>query len=274
MDPPAPAMLIVAHGSRDPRHAATVSALAARVRALKPAPRVAVSFLEFDVPGVPAALARLHAGGERRVVVLPLLLSPGFHARTDIPAVLAEQAARLPGVSLRQAAVLGQRPTTRDAAAGLLAAALQRRLAEAGLPEAGGPPGDRAATGVVLAAVGTRDEAGTAAIERFARVWQRVAGWAAVRPAYATSTPPRTADAVHALRAAGVRRCAVAPYVIAPGLLPDRIEAGARRAGADVVAPVLGDAPELARLMLLRYHEAAGDGAGLDGAPGRRPPRS
>jgi sirohydrochlorin ferrochelatase len=48
----------------------------------------------------------------------------------------------------------------------------------------------------------------------------------------------------------------VAPYVIAPGFLPDRIARGAREAGADLLAPVLGAAPELAALLLRRYDEA------------------
>ncbi|MFE2674195.1 hypothetical protein ACFXEZ_09865, partial [Streptomyces hygroscopicus] len=51
-------------------------------------------------------------------------------------------------------------------------------------------------------------------------------------------------------------RVAVAPYVIAPGRLPDRIARGAEAAGADLLAPVLGPAPELARLLLDRYDEA------------------
>ena len=46
----------------------------------------------------------------------------------------------------------------------------------------------------------------------------------------------------------------VAPYVIAPGRLPDRIAAGA--ADADVLADVLGPSPELARLLLERYDGA------------------
>ncbi|NEE10092.1 sirohydrochlorin chelatase, partial [Streptomyces sp. SID7499] len=78
----------------------------------------------------------------------------------------------------------------------------------------------------------------------------------AVRPAFASALLPRTEDAVRELRAEGVERVAVAPYVIAPGRLPDRIAAGAEAAGADVLADVLGPAPELARLLLNRYDEA------------------
>ncbi|MDV7224202.1 CbiX/SirB N-terminal domain-containing protein, partial [Streptomyces prunicolor] len=65
---------------------------------------------------------------------------------------------------------------------------------------------------------------------------------------------PRTEDAVRELRALGCARVAVAPYVLAPGFLPDRIARGA--AEADVLADVLGPAPEVARVLLERYDAA------------------
>ncbi|PJE93799.1 cobalamin biosynthesis protein CbiX [Streptomyces carminius] len=239
-----PALLVVAHGSRDPRHAATVAALCARLRTLRPGVRVEVGHLDFNAPSVPRTLARLHDEGVRRVVALPLLLTRAFHAKADIPQVLGETAARLPRLAVRQAGVLG--PDR------LLTAALRRRLRQAGLR-----PGDECSTGVVLASAGSSDPEAIAVIAEIAREWRRTAGWCAVRPAFASAALPRTADAVRELRAAGVRRVAVAPYVIAPGFLPDRIAAGAREAGADVLAPVLGDAPELAALLARRYDEAA-----------------
>lgn len=85
----------------------------------------------------------------------------------------------------------------------------------------------------------------------------RHTGWCAVRPAFASASLPRTEDAVRELRATGVHRVAVAPYVIAPGRLPDRIAAGAHEADADVLADVLGPSPELARLLVARFDEAA-----------------
>ncbi|MCX2968664.1 MULTISPECIES: sirohydrochlorin chelatase [Streptomyces] len=239
-----PTLLVVAHGSRDPRHAATVAALCSRVRSLAPGVRVEVGYLDFDTPTVPQVLTRLHTAGEREVVALPLLLTRAFHAKTDIPAVLREATARLPGLTVRQAGVLGPHA--------LLHRALERRLADAGLDRGAVP-----ATGVVLAAAGSTDPEAIAVIAETAREWRRTTGWCAVRPAFASASPPRTADAVRALRADGVRRVVVAPYVIAPGFLPDRIAAGAREAGADLLAPVLADAPELARLLLSRYAETA-----------------
>ncbi len=249
-----PALLVVAHGSRDPRHAATVAALCERLRALRPEVRVEVGHLDFNTPSVPRALTRLHTEGVRRVVALPLLLTRAFHAKTDIPAVLGESVARLPRLTVHQAAVLG--PDR------LLTAALERRLYEAGLR-----PGDERSTGVVLASAGSSDPEAIAVIADIAREWRRTAGWCAVRPAFASASLPRTADAVRRLRAEGVRRVAVAPYVIAPGRLPDRIAAGAHEADADLLAPVLGDAPELVELLALRYDEALADWAAAGYVP-------
>ena len=59
-----------------------------------------------------------------------------------------------------------------------------------------------------------------------------------------------------------MRRVAVAPYLLAPGFLPDRIGADAAAAGADLVAAPLGDAPEVARVVLERYDAACPVGAG------------
>ncbi|WP_435129928.1 sirohydrochlorin chelatase [Actinacidiphila sp. bgisy144] len=237
-----PALLVIAHGSRDPRHAATVRALTARAAAARPGLRVDTAFLDFCTPSVPDALRELAGGGVREVVALPLLLTRAFHAKADIPAVLADAAARLPGLRLRTAGVLGPSP--------LLVAALERRLRAAGVRRR-----DRAGTGVVLASAGSTDPEAGAVLADIAREWRRT-GWCAVRPAFASACLPRTEDAVRALRAEGVRRIAVAPYVLAPGFLPDRIARGAREAGADVLADVLGPAPEVAELLLRRYDEA------------------
>lgn len=175
-----PTLLVVAHGSRDPRHAATVHALTERVRAERPGLRVETAYLEFNAPSVPRALERLAAEGADEVVALPLLLTRAFHAKTDIPSVLREARARLPRLSIRQADVLGPSP--------LLNATLGRRLREAGIR-----PGDIPRTGLVLASAGSTDPEAIAVIAEIARELRHT-GWCAVRPAFAsTSFPaPRT----------------------------------------------------------------------------------
>ncbi|MET9390648.1 sirohydrochlorin chelatase [Streptomyces sp. NPDC006624] len=232
-----PVLLVIAHGSRDPRHAATVHALVRRVRSLRPGLHVETGFLDFNVPSVRGVLESLAVQGVRDVVALPLLLTRAFHAKADIPAVLAEAP---PQLRIHQADVLGPSP--------LLLGALERRLYEAGLT-----PADKSSTGVVLASAGSTDPEAIAVIADIAREWRHT-GWCAVRPAFASASLPRTRDAVRELRALGCARVAVSPYVLAPGRLPDRIARGA--AEADVLADVLGPAPEVARVVLERYEAA------------------
>ncbi|BFO16229.1 hypothetical protein SHKM778_26170 [Streptomyces sp. KM77-8] len=84
-----PALLLVSHGSRDPRHAATVRALAGRIRRGRPGVTVTTAFLEFDAPGVAGALAELRRAGAGSAVAVPLLLTRAYHAKTDLPSALA-----------------------------------------------------------------------------------------------------------------------------------------------------------------------------------------
>ncbi|MFB6892977.1 sirohydrochlorin chelatase [Kitasatospora sp. NPDC056327] len=233
-----PALLLIAHGSRDPRHAATVAALVGQVRALRPGLDVATAYLDHCAPRIPQVTGRLGSAA----VAVPLLLNRAFHAKHDIPAAL-----RAAGADLPVADVLGPSP--------LLLSALDRRLAEAA-PELASPA-VRARTGVVLAAAGSSDPAADAATRAVAAEWRRTRGWAAVEVAYASAAGPRVADAVAALRRApGVGRVAVSPYLLAPGLLPDRIAGAAAEAGADHLADVLAPTPDLARLLLTRYDGA------------------
>lgn len=105
-----PVLLLVAHGSRDPRHAATVRSLAARVRRTRPGLRVETGFLDHCSPGVPQVLDGLAARGQHDIVALPLLLTRAFHAKADIPAVLAGAEARHPRLRIARAGVLGPSP--------------------------------------------------------------------------------------------------------------------------------------------------------------------
>ncbi|AUG76544.1 hypothetical protein CFP65_1660 [Kitasatospora sp. MMS16-BH015] len=236
--PAAPALVLIAHGSRDPRHAATVEALAELVRAERPRLETVTAYLDHCAPRIPQVVGRLDGAP---AVAVPLLLGRAFHARSDIPAALREARADLP-----LADVLGPSP--------LLLDALDRRLAEAGLDLT--DPAARARTGVVLAAAGSSDRAANAATRAVAAEWRRTRGWAAVEVAHASSTGPQLPEAVAALRRSGATRVAVAPYLLAPGLLPDRIATAAATAGADLTAAVLGPAPELATLLLHRYDAA------------------
>ncbi|HXV93891.1 MAG TPA: CbiX/SirB N-terminal domain-containing protein [Pseudonocardia sp.] len=233
--------MAVAHGSRDPRSAATVGELVDEVRRWAPDLDVRVSFLDLSAPRLPEVLDAVATDGHRRAVVVPLLLGHAFHARVDVPGAVARAAARLPGLDIAVAPVLGGHP-------GLSAAALRRLSAVAG-PLA--DPG----LGVVLAAVGSSHAPANAAVAEVAEGWAGRFGWPAATAAFATATTPTVPEAIAAVRAAGARRVAVAQWILAPGLLPDRIARDARSAGVPV-AGCLGPDAGVARAVLDRYDAA------------------
>src|SRR5579875_692038 len=187
-----PPLVAVAHGSADPRATATVTALLgiARRRAAGaglPGIDARAAYLGHTPPTLAQALSALGApagGGaapRRHAVVLPLLLTGAYHATTDIPALLRDARAALPWLRVAYGSALGPHP--------LLLRALERRLAEA----VAGPLQPRS-TAVVLAAAGSADPQGRAAVAGTAARWQAARGWHSVTPAYASaaSSWPRT----------------------------------------------------------------------------------
>jgi sirohydrochlorin ferrochelatase len=233
-------LVAVAHGSQDPRAAATIEKLVAAVRSSGDADvDVRTAFLGHATPSLPQVLGELPERAGRRVTVLPLLLTPAYHSKTDIPRVLAHSGRR----DLTYGDTLGPHP--------LLLRALDRRLAEAGV---GMNRAERKATAVVLVAAGSSDPQASAIIERLAARWQARSGWQAVVPGYASARSPTPAEAIARTRADGARRVVVATYLLAPGYFADRVRADALAAGADAVSAALGAAPEVAGLILERYH--------------------
>src|SRR5262245_34006821 len=86
-----PPLVAVAHGSRDPRAAATVEELLSAVRARRPGLRVVTSYLDHAPPTPRQVLGALvEDGAVDEVIVLPLLLTAAYHSKTDIPGALAE----------------------------------------------------------------------------------------------------------------------------------------------------------------------------------------
>jgi sirohydrochlorin ferrochelatase len=250
-----PSLVAIAHGSRDPRAGATVAELLAAARTRAAARGLAGleargAFLGHAPPAPLQVLTALAGdpGGQRDVVVLPLLLTAAYHSGTDIPGVLAEATAGLPGLRIRYGETLGPHPG--------LVRALERRLAEAGQV----PGGDRSGTAVVLASAGSSQPSASAAIAALASGWQADRGWLAVRPAYASAASPTPAQAVADLLRGGAERVVVASYLLAPGLFADRIRESSLAAGAAAVSAPLGAAPEVADVLLDRYLQAVAGG--------------
>ncbi|MFD8272852.1 sirohydrochlorin chelatase [Streptomyces flaveolus] len=225
-----PALVVVAHGSRDPRALSTVRALLDRVRALRPALPVHLGHIELNAPLLPDTLAAL---GDGEAVLVPLLLSRGYHVERDIPDMAAVSPART-----RVAAPLGPHP--------LLVDALHDRLTEAGWPTHA-----PRTSAVVLASAGSRAPASRADTVRTAALLAARLG-VPVTPAYASAAAPTVPDAIRTLTAQGYRHIAIASNFTAPG----RFATECTAAAPWIAASPLGTHPAMARLLLHRYDEA------------------
>ncbi|MER7185417.1 sirohydrochlorin chelatase [Streptomyces hyaluromycini] len=228
--PGPPALVLVAHGSRDPRALSTVRALMGRVRALRPGLSVRLGHIELNEPLLPDTLAAL---GDTETVLVPLLLGRGHHVKRDIPETAAAAGART-----RIAAPLGPHP--------LLADTLHARLLEAGWRR-------RPASAVVLAAAGSRDPDARVDTSRMAGLLAARLG-VPVLPAYASAAAPTVREAITTLRARGRHRIAIASYFTAPGRFAT--ECAAQASG--IASAPLGAHDAMAELILCRYERALG----------------
>ena len=117
------ALILFAHGARDPDWALPFRAIRDRVAALRPDLVVELAFLELMTPRLGAAVDEL-AGRVQRITVAPLFMAQGGHLKQDVPRLLAEIGARHPGVSVALLPPVGEIPAILDAISGWLVAAL------------------------------------------------------------------------------------------------------------------------------------------------------
>jgi len=235
----APALIALAHGSRDPRSAKTITALVDEVRAMRPDLTIEKAFLDLSRPHFDTVVDRLVKKGHEEIVVVPLLLTDAFHAKVDVPRAIAAATERHPGLKIRATSILGLEACFLE----VLDLRLRAALKEARVREL---------DALVLAAAGSSDPLANQAVARLARLWgthHRLP----VTAAFASSAPPATGEAVRAFRREGRRHIAVASLFLAPGFLPDRAEELAIEAGAVAVSEPLGAHPEIARTILARY---------------------
>jgi sirohydrochlorin ferrochelatase len=225
-----PVLVACAHGTRNPTGRRLIAGLALAARRLRPGLTTTAAFVDVQPPTVVDVVAELSAAG-RPAVVVPLLLSGGYHVHVDIAGAVE----RAPGT-------VAAPPLGPD-----------RRLVEVlhdRLVSAGADPGDPL-TAVVVAAAGSSDVRAVADVETTADLLQRT--WTGpVTTGYWSAAAPTVPDAVAAARSAGAERVVVASYLLAPGHFHDKL-AGA---GADLItAPLLPD-DRIAAVLLDRYDAA------------------
>jgi sirohydrochlorin ferrochelatase len=223
------AVVLLAHGSPDSRHARGVEALAARVRALAPGRAVHTAYLDHHPPSPADAAAAAGSGP-----VVPVLLTPAYHVRVDVPDAVTVMCSAAPGPFWATAA-LGPDP--------LLLAAAAEVLDRAGVsPDPG--------TAVVLYAAGSSDSAAVATITATLAAHPPAGAWGPWR--VAALDGGQALPAVLADLPKEVRRTVAVSFMVAEGILRDRMVTACADAGIPMVAGTLGDTDAVARLVLLR----------------------
>jgi len=223
------ALVLIGHGSPDPRAARCTSILADRVQDSWHEGPVVAAFIEHDEPRLDEAVRGLERSSEHDIIVVPLLLSRAFHGRVDVPAAVA--AARATSqAEIACADVIGANER--------LLPALDRTLP--------------ASAPVVLAVAGTRDSGAQHDFDALAVKWSLLRGTPII-VGHASQAEPDIATAIDAIESMSGTESAIASFVLFEGVLPDRIRAAA---GNRCVTPPLFTAPELAGLIIDRARAA------------------
>lgn len=224
-------LVLAAHGSADPRSAASAHEVAHTVAMLRRGVDVRVAFCEQNFPNLRDVLT----GCRRNAVVVPLLLADAYHARVDIPALIAQS-----GADAVQAGVLGEDDR--------LVAVLRQRLTHAGISQLDPD------VGVLVTAVGSSRPQANARTALVADDLVAHTRWTATT-AFATGPQPTLPQAAEVLRRRGAKRLVIAPWFLAHGRITDRITEYARAEGMPMTEP-LGPHRLVADTVLDRFDQA------------------
>jgi sirohydrochlorin ferrochelatase len=236
-------LTLLAHGSPDPRHARDVASLVGRLKVAGIPTRAA--YLDHHEPGPAQAARACHDSGFADTTVVPLFVSPAYHARVDVPAAIGAMRSAAPELEVSAADPVGLHP--------LLLAAAAELISASGLPV-------DARTGIILAAAGSRDLRAVGAMESLFRTQGGALtdslGARAVRAAYLDGGRPLGRMRTLMRCVDGCTSFIVVPMVIADGILRDRIVTAAGRYDAPVTPGVLADTNAMADLVVLRAGSA------------------
>lgn len=216
-------LVAVAHGTADPRGIRVVHDLVREMARQRPDLPISLGFVDLLTPALPSLVRRITTDASEAVVV-PLLLSSGYHLYVDV----AAEAERYPG-QVHAAGALGPDP--------VLVEILADRLGDLSCVDT-----------VVLAAAGSSDPRALADCETTANLLSARVD-RPVQVAYVSGAGNRLPDVL--ARTPG--RLAVATYLLAPGFFHNLIRRHA--APHPVTAPLAPD-PRLSTLALRRYESA------------------
>ena len=214
------AVILLGHGSPDPRAGIGAAALAGRVADLLPDDEIRLAFLDNTAPTLTEAA--LTVASHADITVVPVFLSRAYHVKVDVPAEVAQASAAI-NREITITEPIGPDP--------LLLGVLDAQL-----------PADAP---VVLATAGTSDLEAQAAFDALAAEWTQRRG-THVLVAYASQAQPDVASAISRLESEGEHKAAIARFLLFDGVFPDRIKADA---GDRAITSVLGDASVLAEII-------------------------
>ena len=114
---PASAIILFAHGARDPSWADPFRRIATRLGRKQSHLRVELAFLEIMQPDLASAVAGLAGEGTGHITVIPLFLAQGGHLKQDLPRLLADIRSRHPAIRIDVTSAIGDSEDLTDAIA-------------------------------------------------------------------------------------------------------------------------------------------------------------
>ena len=107
---PARALVLFAHGSRDPLWHRPIQAVAQAITTQSPGTRVVCAYLELSQPDLPQVVSELVAEGTAHITVVPMFLGVGRHAREDLPQLLTQLRNQYPRLVFKLMPAVGENP--------------------------------------------------------------------------------------------------------------------------------------------------------------------
>ena len=111
------ALVILAHGARDPRWAEPFERLREVVQQRAPSAAVRLAYLESMQPDLTTAMAELIGQGATAIRVVPIFFGQGGHVREDLPRLIANLAQQHPAVQIDCTLPAGEAPEVIEALA-------------------------------------------------------------------------------------------------------------------------------------------------------------
>jgi sirohydrochlorin cobaltochelatase len=104
------AIILFAHGARDPDWARPFRQLALELGEQLPGERIVLAFLELMQPSLTDCAAALYAEGIRSLRVVPVFLGSGGHLKNDLPALVDSLREKFPDFELKVDEPIGEQP--------------------------------------------------------------------------------------------------------------------------------------------------------------------